>query len=252
MNKTTFTIDTRLVIALLLAAAIAALAVWRPWAASANDADKQGITVTGEATLKAQPDEFNFNPSYQKTAKTSEEAISQVSEIGNGVVAKLKELGVRDNSITTNVSTNQDYRIAVPAPDQPKSSSDEMIATYSIQAKVTDRELAKKIQEYLATTPVQFAVTPYSSLSKDLQKKLETEARTQALKDARQKAEQTAQELGVRLGKVVAVSEVTNGGVIPLARDSAASSAEQRLTTPAFETADQEFTFTLNVTYAIR
>lgn len=238
-------LDLRFVSLVLLVALVATLFAWKPWNTSAST-----ITVAGEATLSAAPDEFIFSPTYEKRASEVTVAISQVSEVGNGIVAKLKEMGVADEKIKTNVTSQQYFD---PTSGKP---TNEFAAHYAITVTVNDKELAKKILDYIASTPTLYGVSPQSTFTKETRKKLESEARGKALADARTKAEQTAKELGVKLGRVDVVNEGGGfGGPIPYAvtRDSIKPAAPDQATTPpVLQTGNEDINFTVSVVYKIR
>lgn len=238
-------------LALLLALALIGVLIWtKPWSGTSQ----RTISVTGQATIEAVPDEYQLNATYQKNAATTKEANDQVAVIGNEVITKLKGLGLDEKQIKTSVNTNPTYdsRIVPEGPGTPTGYS----ASYMVTVTTKNKEQAQKVQDYLATTPVQYNYSPTPSFSKEAQTKLESEARAKALTNAKQKAEQTAKELGVRVGKVVTVSEVNQiGGPIPLiGKDMAVSvqAGSERQAGPIIEPGSQEYTFSLTVTYAIR
>lgn len=238
-------LDLRFVCAVLLIGFLIAFWGWKPW-----ESGSQTVTVAGEATISATPDEFVFSPTYQKRAMVVTDAISQVSELGNGVVAKLKEMGVADDKIKTSVTSHQYYE-----PTTGKVT-DEFAANYAITATVNDKDLAKKILEYVATTPTLYGVSPQSTFTKETRKKLESEARGKALADARAKAEQTAKELGVKLGRVDTVTEGSGfGGPIIMDSHRGVSKPgmpEQTSTSPVLQTGSEDINFSVSVVYKIR
>ncbi|HEY1074712.1 MAG TPA: SIMPL domain-containing protein [Patescibacteria group bacterium] len=238
-------LDLRFLCVVLLIAFLVALWGWKPWSAST-----QTITVSGEATISAAPDEFVFSPTYQKRAAAVTDAISQVSELGNGVVAKLKEMGVAEEKIKTSVTSQQYYE-----PTTGKVTN-EFAANYAVTATVNDKEVAKKILEYVATTPTLYGVSPQSTFTKETRKKLESEARGKGLADARAKAKQTAKELGVKLGRVATVTEGSGfGGPIIYGYDAYATkpaATSQSTTPPVLQTGTEDINFTVSVVYKIR
>lgn len=252
-------LDLRFLVIVLLAVIIGMLAVWQPW----QGLTKRTITVTGEGTISAAPDEFIFNPVYEKKAASSEEALSESSKIGNAVIAKLKELGLQDADLKTTVTTNPSYepypvdsgseqsRIAPIPPVKTK----EYVSTYSVTATVHDAKVAQAVLDYIATTPVLYSVTPQSTFTKETRKKLESEARAKGLQDAREKASQSASELGSKVGKLVSVSDLNQySGPIFLEGKVAPSMARDTATTtvPTLETGTQDLSFSVTVVYHIK
>ncbi len=247
-------IDFRIMSGLLAIALIGVLLIWKPW----DTGPKRTIDITGQATVKAAPDQFTFSPTYEKSAKTNQDAIGEVSKVGNEVVNKLKELGVEEKQITTNVSANPTYS-AEPlsseesikiAPVPPTNQGS--IAYYNIVVTIQSQELAQKITDYLVTTPAQYGITPMSTFSTETQKKLEREARGKALESVKAQAESDAAKLGMRLGKVVSVKDAASpfSGPIPLERTLDATTSSKA--SPIVLTGEQEVTFVVTVTYEIK
>jgi hypothetical protein len=242
MNKNILQIDFRLVSIVLLLIIIGMFLVWRPW----TGLEGRTISVQGEATIKAAPDEFVFYPAYEVTAKDSATAISEVSKIGNEVVTKLKNLGVKESDIKTDVTNAKEYEPAFG------TETDEVTAQYSITITVADSDLAKKILTYIATTGPIYSVTPQSNFSRELRKKLETQARGKALADAKTKASQTAKELEVRIGRVISVSEPSWGGpVIFDGRGGAEGDTSISTPAPVFLTGEQELSYAVSVVFRL-
>ena len=247
-------LDLRFVVILLLLVIVGLLAYTKPWEARS----KKTVSVTGEGTVNAAPDQFTFSPTYEKKAVDSKESIKQVSEIGNGVVAKLKELGVKAEDLKTTVNTNPSFD-PIPLSDSTDSSirkPSSFGATYSITASVYDKKSAQAILDYLVTTPVLYGVSPQSTFRKETKTKLEAEARQKSLSDARAKAEQTVTGLGARLGAVESVSDLQQYGGPIILEDKVVSGSAiapiQSSTTPILETGTQDLTFSVTVVYRIK
>lgn len=219
-NKIGFSIDVRLIILALVVIIIGMLAAWKPWGSST--ADDRTVTVIGEATVKAAPDEYVFYPNYQFVGTDKEAALKQLAEKSDSVVAALKGLGVEDSKIKTN-SSGYDFPVYYK---EPGSSED---ITYTLQLVITtdNKELAQKVQDYLISTAPTGAVSPQASFSENRRKELENTARDEATKDARQKADQSASNLGFKVGKVKTITDGTGfGTIVPMeARGMAATDA---------------------------
>ncbi len=210
---------------------------------------------TGQATVKAVPDQFVFRPNYQATNDDPAAATDEVSAVGNAVVDKLIELGVSREDIKVQVYTNQTYvRDTVLPEPAPEPTGNQ--ATYSLTATVREVILAQTVLDYLATTATIAGVTPESTFSDEKRKELESVARVQALEDARGKAESSAEALGAKLGRLVTVSDSSWGGPIPLlSRDAAVSSevaSEPAFTAPYLLTGEQEVSYFVTVQYELR
>lgn len=188
-----------LVLAMVLLYAITIgvmLYLWQPWGAISSDTRR--ITVTGESTLEAQPDEFVFSPSYNYESVDKTKALEEASEKTTEIVAELKKLGVEDNDIKVN-GYNRDWYWYY---DNTAGR-----VTVSVTAAVNDKDLAQKVQDYLLTTNPQGQITSTPSFSESKRKELQQQGRAEAVADAKLKAQVSATELEVKLGKVISVSE---------------------------------------------
>lgn len=219
------TIDYRWIIGLLLLIIIAMLAIWKPWHATPND-NSRTITVTGDTTIKAEPDEFVFTPNYQIKNVDNAAALAQVSKQSDDIVSHLKQLGVSDAQIKTSANGYQQY------PYYFENTDKSYVYTFQPTITLNNKELAQKVQDYLVTTNPTGEVTPQANFSDAKRRQLESQARDDATKDARSKAEQSAKNLGFKIGKVKSVEDGTNnfnqiyppGGIQPLAAGSATDS----------------------------
>lgn len=186
----------------LLIALIISVVLWKPWQANIKASDRT-VTVTGDTTIKAEPDEFVFYPSYSFTNADKQAAITAMTKKSDEIVAKLKELGVASSKIKTDSSNYGE--IYLPEPSNGN--------TYTLRLTVTvgAKELAQKVQDYLLTTSPSGSVTPQASFSTAKRKQLESQARDKAEEDARARAEQSAKNLGFKLSNVKSVEDGNMG-----------------------------------------
>ncbi len=242
-SKMSFSLDMRVIILVLLAVIVGMLLVWKPWQTS--NAGERTVKVTGEATIKAEPDEFVFYPSYEFKNADKAAALKDIGVKGDEIIAKLKSLGVEDSKIKTN-SSGYDYPIYF------REENSDPVYTLSLTVTVASRELAQKVQDYLLTTSPLGQVSPQSTFSEAKHKQLDSDARDKATKEARAKAEQSAKNLGFKVGSVKSVED--GGGfdeVYPLAvgADMAKETAGSRL---AVQPGENELHYTVTVTYFVK
>ena len=254
MQTFTIKVDFRILSAILGLIILVMLALWQPWLGLGQS--NRTISVTGQGTLLIEPDQFVFNPTYQKTAETQEQAQQQVTEQGNAIVATLKEMGVASQDIKTNVATNQNYyRPVEPVAPDVKPTESGYIATYTLTVTIRDKDQAQQVLDYLATTSPLYSLTPQSTLTTESRQKYELEARKKALVHAKQQAETSAAELQATVGKALKVSDLQQtGGVIPLLeRDVTTTPAsDSGSSAPTLQTGQQEVSFILNVEYELK
>jgi uncharacterized protein YggE len=247
MKQQTTLTDGRIIGLALVAVLVCGATIWRPW----TTVSTKTIDVIGEGIVKALPDEYTFNPSYQESAEDVTKATEKVSEKGNAVVAKLKSLGVSNDDITTNVSAYQNYY-------SPGTATGPYLATFTIAASVPNQVLAEAVTTYIATTGAINAVTPQAAFNSETRATLELEARQKAIDSAKLKAEQTASAMGTRLGKVVKISDASTSFPQPYpiygttidgdAKSSVETSAPSTSST-TLQTGKQEIKYSVTVTY---
>lgn len=245
-SKSGLTLDWRIVVVILLIIIATMLAIWKPW--DTIDPDARTISVTGEATVSAEPDEYAFYPTYEFTGANPDTTLTQLTQKSDGIIKELKALGVKDNQIKTNAGGYEDL------PVSRKTGTD--VSTYTLQLTVTvaDKELAQKVQDYLLTTSPTGAITPYPTFSEAKRKEVEAQARDQATKDARDKADQSARNLDFKIGKVKSVSDGSGFGDIFTLDAGAASSAEARQdsSTLTIQPGENDLSYSVVVEYYVK
>lgn len=245
-SRISLSIDLRIVTVLLLATIIAMTLLWRPWEGVLSG-NERTITVTGESTISAEPDEYVFYPTYYFQDSNNQTAIDQAKTKNNELTAKLKELGVANNKIQTSLNGGYNFYYEMAPDIQNKDSQ------YNLQLSVTaeSKDLAQKVQDYLAGTAPAGAVTPMAQFSDATRKELESKARDEATKNARTKAEQSAKNLGFSIKRVQSIEDGSgfHGKPLPYeARDSISSDGASFPIQPG----ENKLTYSVTVTYAIR
>ena len=208
-NRLNLSLDYKVIALMLLAVILAMLAMWRPWTTSASSDDRT-ISVTGEAKVTAEPDEYAFYPNYEFRGPDKNAALNEMTKKSEELVAKLKGLGVEDNKIKTH-SNGYD---GIPYPVD--GNTKEVTYNLSLNIRVGQREMAQKVQDYLVTTSPTGSVSPQATFSDNKKKELEREARDKATREARAKADQSAKNLGFRVGGVKSVEDGTGFGAYPM------------------------------------
>lgn len=242
-RRLNLSIDYRIITIVLLAVIAGMLALWRPWT-SAQTSDRT-IQVTGQTTLKAEPDEYIFYPAYEFKNKDRNAALAELSKKSDEVVAKLKSLGVSDSKIKVNSDGYEPYYL--------EKTPGTTTYTLRLTVVVDNRELAQKVQDYLVTTTPTGTVSPQADFSDARRKELENQARDEATKDARAKADQTAKNLGFKLGKVKAVSDGSGfGDVIPYDGRLEAAIDSSASTKLAVQPGENELSYSITVTYFVK
>jgi uncharacterized protein YggE len=204
-SKLSISISWWMICVLLLATNAATLLLWRPWYKAAASTRK--ISVSGQATLKAVPDEYQLSPSFEFANADRAAATNELTKLSSDITAKLKALGVTEDQIATNTNAYDKYDYTQPA--QP-GGTNTLQLSYTIT--VGKKDLAQSVQDYMLTLKPKGQLSPQATFSQAKQKELEAQAREKSIDDAKQKALKTASQLGAKLGRVVTVSDGTSGG----------------------------------------
>lgn len=246
-NKLRFSLDLRVLSALLLITIITILIIWKPWASIASN--NRTITVTGEAKITEPPDEFTFMPNFEFQDANKDTALSSLTKKSDEIVKKLLELGVPENKIKTN-SDGYDYRTYY---------FNDLAKTFNYTLRptivVSSQDMAQKVQDYLVTTTPTGQVSPITGFSASKKKALEAKARDEATKDARTKADQSAKNLGFKIAKVKSIEDSNSFAGIGkpmMMADTAAASAELRSTNLAIQPGENDINYIVSVVYYIR
>jgi len=199
---------------LVVVAALAAAALIGPrYSLSATDtALPRVITVSGLGEVKTRPDMAIINTGVTSEAPTAQDALSKNNAAMTAVINALKNAGVAEDDIqTSNFSVSPVY-----PPFQPNQTTPPRISGYQVSNQVSAKvkQLAKL--GGILDTLVRAGSNQINGISFDVDepKKVLDEARKKAVADARARAELYAAASGVKLGRVVQVSE-TGGVVMP-------------------------------------
>lgn len=250
--------NRKLVIALVIALVIMLLVIaglaTKVATTSRADLGDRSVSVTGEATLKAEPNEYVFYPTYSFKNASKDAALADMTKKSTEVVAGLKKLGIADKDIETNADGSDS-----PIYYQPLGADIDK-STYSLQLTVTvaSKDLAQKVQDYLVASVPTGSVSPQADFSDAKRKELESKARDEATKDARSKADQSAKNLGFKVGKVKTVDDAAGFGVMPYATNEgtvrAMDSGAEPATSPslAVQAGQNELSYSVTVVYEIK
>ena len=161
------------------------------------------LTVSGEAEVKAKPDQAMLSAGVVTQAKTAADALAANSRAMNAVFATLKRLGIPDRLIqTSNFSVNPQY------PDY-NSKEPRRIVSYqvsnTVSVTVDDLDKVGPALDALVSSGAN-SLGDISFTIRD-PKPLMTQAREAAVKDAMVKAQTLARAAGVALGPIVTINE---------------------------------------------
>ena len=191
-----------LLAALLGAAAFASPAVAQPatTVSQAIAGTRLDVTATGEATRV--PDVALINAGVTNRASTATAALEQNAAQMERVRAALKRAGIADRDIqTSNISLNPEYRYADNQPPQLTGYT----ASNQVNVRFRDLKNTGKILDALVKEGANQISGP--NLTIDQPESALDEARTKALAVGRARAELYARSLGMRVVRLIAVTE---------------------------------------------
>jgi len=206
-----------------LAAAFATLAL-APAAASAQAATVAPVlstngtllSISAEGKVTRTPDLALFTAGVVSQGKTASEALTANAADMTRVIAALKRAGIEDRDIqTSNLSLNPIYQPQRSLPDGTIDPPQPRIIGYQANNSVSvrQRKLASygKVIDTLVSAGANQVNGP--SFEVDNPEPALDEARTAAMRKARARADLYARAAGLRVGRILSISE--NGGWSP-------------------------------------
>jgi hypothetical protein len=190
----------------LTVAALSACDKHNPPAAGANP---RQVTVVGSGQVQGVPDTLTADVGIEFTAPDVTAAMNQTNDRQQAVINALSDAGLDRKNISTTTVTLQ------PQYSNPEPNGTETItgyrATNAIQVKIHPTDAASRMLALIVSTggdatritSVSYSIADDSQLIKD--------ARARAFNDAKGRADQYAQLSGLRLGRVLSISEVSGG-----------------------------------------
>jgi uncharacterized protein len=179
----------------------------------AAGANPRQVTVIGSGQVQGVPDTLTADVGIEFTAPDVTAAMNQTNDRQQAVINALVGAGLDRKDISTTSVTLQ------PQYNNPGPSGTAAItgyrATNAIQVKIHPTDAASRMLALIVSTggdatrisSVSYSIADDSQLVKD--------ARARAFNDAKDRADQYAQLSGLRLGKVLSISEATGSTPTP-------------------------------------
>ena len=227
---------------ILSLAVIAVFLCIGPVASSAADEQTKGITVNATGEVKAKPDIAYITLGVTTQSADAAAAAEDNASKTTAVIDALKKVGIKQSDIETtgySVSPIMDYK-----------KSPAVIVGYNVanQVRVTVRDLDRIGS--LIDTGIKAGANNVQNVSFFIENDsaLKREALVKAISEAQLKAEVMARSAGVKLGKVVSISET--GGYSPQPILAGMAKMESVSTTPIIP-GDVTATASVTVVYSI-
>jgi uncharacterized protein YggE len=180
--------------------------------AGAFGTDERGIAVTGTGRVALAPDTAVVEVGVEARAPRLADATAQVDRAMRAVLAQVKALGVRDADVRTTV-----YAIDPVAEPRRAGDPSVQIIGYRVSNVAQVRTRATDGGRVVdAAVAAGANVVRNVHFTLDDPARAEAEARALAMQDASARARQVAAAAGVKLGRLLAVTEASPGR--PVAR----------------------------------
>lgn len=206
----------------------------------------QDIMVSGTGKAFIKPDVAVVNFGVKTEAKKSQDAVDQNNTKINSVTKAIKDLGVADKDIQTTL-----YNLS-PVYNWTEMGG-RVFVGYSLDQQITVKiRNFEKINEILdkATTAGANNVGDLQFTVDDMEK-VRAEARTKAIADAKAKAKSLASEAGLKLGKLINVSEGYSNYPAPVYGMGASAFDAEKSVAPDIQTGQMEVNVSVNLTYKL-
>jgi uncharacterized protein YggE len=235
---------TKRFLPLALAAAIALPAA----AARADTQPPPRIMVTGEGESAIAPDMALLSLSVMREAKTAREALDANNDAMAAVIAAMKSAGIEDRDLqTAGVQIAPRYNYS----NKPDGSQEAELVAYQVTntLSVRVRDLAKAGE--ILDKSVSLGVNQGGGISftNDDPEKALTEARKLAVADAMRKARTLSEAAGVKLGRVLEISDQVQA---PPPIPYMAKAMEARDASVPIEAGENAYRVQVNVTFELK
>lgn len=189
------------------------------------------LTVSAEGKTTRTPDMAVFSAGVVTQGATASEALSANAGAMNRVIASLKKAGIADRDIqTSQISLNPVYGQPVVGPNGVVTQEPRIIGYQAVNTvTVRSRDVAGfgKVLDALVASGANQVNGPSFQMADP--RSATDEARTDAMKNARARADLYARAAGLRVVRIVSISE-TGGYAVPQPVYAKAMMAEDRST----------------------
>lgn len=223
---------------------IAVLLVFIPIFAQENN-QRSLVNVTGEGTVKVEPDEVLIKSRIEHEGDSAEEVKRKNDEVVDKVIRYLKSQDVNEKDIKTdyvNLNKRYDYN----------EKTHSYVANQAISIRLRDIENYERIMKGLLENGLN-RIDGIQFKSSEIEK-YENEARKKAVLNAKSKAEQLAAPLGQRIGKAVSISEMDYNNVQPFYRmeEAVAMSSAKGGSQQTIAPGEMEITIKVNIGFELK
>jgi uncharacterized protein YggE len=243
MNKTL--VKQLLLFALVAVIAVACSPVQAAPLTATDSQVSRTITVVGIGKVRLAPDVTEIQVGAEAVADTVKEAKNQVDEKVAAILTTLKGLGIEEKDIqTSSYDIYYESEIYPPMESAPASKGVYHVSNM-LRVTVRNVEQAGDVLDAAVEAGANRVYGVYFTVSDETQ--WESKARESAVADGKARAEELARLSGVKLGDILAVSEIVGSAPVfmPVALERAAGGG-------GIAPGEMEFSTQVQMTFAIQ
>lgn len=219
--------------------------------AKAADRGTDHFSVSGEGKVYATPDVATISLGMRNEGQDIKALTEMNTDSVNKIISGLENLGIEKKDIqTTNYSVTPKYNWTQNRGNVPDGYTIEQ----NVQVKIRD---FAKVGDVLALAVTNGAnVVNSLQFSIDDQEKFKAQAREKAIAQAKAKADSITKASGMKLGKLINVSESFympyQSRVYDMKTVGMGSAAPEAVSLPNIESGQQEISVTVSLTYKVK
>lgn len=203
------------------------------------------VSVVGEGTVTAVPDEVVIRARVEHTGESAQEVKSQNDKVISDLLVYLKEFGIPSENVKTEylrLRKEQNYN----------TKEEYYAANQALSIRVEDMDSYEELMGGLLDK----GLNRIDGISFETSKEdeLQIEARKKAVLDAREKAQQYAEALGQGIGSAIEIRENGSSGPQPILRAAAMVQTEAAYDSssgPQIAPGELEITTRINVSFVL-
>ena len=194
----------------------------------------------GQGSVSQAPDIVTISLGVTKSSSTVSDAQNQTNKAINSVLENLKNLGISEKDLkTTNYSVNPNYNF------EGIQKISGYTVTQNIELKIKDINNTNKAIDAITANGGNLIGQVQFGFDDKTKAKLEDKARKEAVKNAKEKAQSLANSAGIRLGKIINVTESQDNFPRPIPFESAKAGIRE---TPSTDITPGENSIKISVT----
>lgn len=206
------------------------------------------FTAEGTGEASSAPDIAVINIGVTQNSSSVTDVQGKVNKSTSRIINALKKEGVEEKNIKTisySVSPNYNFNRG--------QTITGYNATQTLEIKVKPIEKINKVIDLATANGANIINGAQFSFSDNLKEELEKKAREEAVKMAKKKAEGLARAAGIRLGKIIDITEQNSnpGYIVPLGRGEAIEATDKQEPTD-ITPGENIISITVTLSYEIR